>query len=70
MLPCSPDWGNTRLRLPEAIRQWSGPLSVVGTDHRGLASWVSDRCWLLIRQAKLRMDRKTVDVIVAVKSEK
>ena len=56
--------GSTRVKFPEASRQWLELLTVVRTDHWEVVSSVWDRSWLLHMHARVRRGRRTVDVEV------
>jgi hypothetical protein len=56
--------GRTRVKFPEASRQWFELLTVVRTDHWEVVRSVWDRSWPLHMHARVKRGRKTVEVIV------
>ena len=56
--------GSTRVKFPEARRQWSDLLTAMRTDHWEVVRSAWDISWLLHMQARVRRGRRTVEVIV------
>jgi hypothetical protein len=56
--------GSTRVKFPEASRQWSELLTVVRTDHWEVVRGVWDRSWLLHMHVRARRGRSTEIFII------